>query len=98
LLLPVYDNDGRRFPHSRYAALRTELTDRFGGLTAYTRAPAQGLWDEDDGGPPKHDDIVVYEVMAESLDRDWWSDFRGRLERDFVQDEIVIRAHDVERL
>lgn len=94
----MYDNDGRPFPHARYAALRTELTDRFGGLTAYTRAPAQGLWDEDDGGPPKRDDIVVYEVMAKSLDRDWWSSFRRRLERELVQDEIVIRAHAMERL
>jgi hypothetical protein len=97
LLLPLYDNDGRNFPPSHHAAVRTELTDRFGGLTAYTRAPAQGLWNEG-SGPPKRDDIIVYEVMTEVLDRDWWRGFRQTLERRFEQDELVIRAHAVDRL
>src|SRR5687768_4274806 len=34
ILLPVYDNDGKSFPASRYADVRRELTERFGGLTA----------------------------------------------------------------
>lgn len=93
----MYDNEGRAFPASTYAPLRRELTDRFGGLTAYTRAPAQGIWTDDDG-PAKRDDIVVYEVMADVLDRAWWSDCRGRLEHLFAQEEIVIRAHAIERL
>ena len=97
LLLPLYDNTGDPFPPAHYAAVRTELTDRFGGLTAYTRAPAQGLWSEPDGSP-KRDDIVVYEVMADSLDREWWSEFRRLLERRFAQDELVIRSQIVERL
>lgn len=97
MLLPLYDNAGHAFPAAHYAAIRTELTDRFKGLTTYSRAPAQGLWSESDG-PPKHDDIVVYEVMTETLDRDWWSAFRRALERRFAQQELVIRSHPVERL
>jgi hypothetical protein len=97
LLLPLYDNDGRAFPAAHYAGVRTTLTDRFGGLTAYTRAPAQGLWSESDG-PPKRDDIVVYEVMTDTLDRAWWNELRRSLERRFAQDELVIRALAVERL
>jgi len=31
---------GRPLPASNYTAVRDELTERFGGLTAYTRAPA----------------------------------------------------------
>ena len=77
--------------------MRTTLTDRFSGLTAYTRAPAQGLWSEADG-PPKRDDIVVYEVMTDTLDRAWWADFRRSLERHFAQEELVIRALAVERV
>ena len=77
--------------------MRSELTERFGGLTAYSRAPAQGLWAED-GEPPRRDDIVVYEVMAESLDRSWWRSFRSLLEERFAQDELVIRSQQVERL
>lgn len=77
--------------------MRGELTDRFGGLTAYTRAPAQGIWAED-GETPRRDDIVVYEVMVDSLDREWWTRYRERLERRFDQDELIVRAQLVERL
>lgn len=97
LLLPLYDNAGRAFPAEHYTAVRDELTERFGGLTAYTRAPAQGLWQETDG-PPKRDDIVVYEVMTDTLDRAWWRGYRRTLERRFAQDELVIRSQAVERL
>ena len=97
LLLPTYDNEGKAFPRSHYEEVRAELTAQFGGLTAYTRAPAQGIWAEE-GEAPKRDDIVVYEVMADGLDRDWWRSFRAGLERRFRQEELVIRAHVVERL
>jgi crotonobetainyl-CoA:carnitine CoA-transferase CaiB-like acyl-CoA transferase len=97
LLLPLYDNDGRPFPASEYASVRAGLTDRFGGLTAYTRAPAEGVWSEG-GGRATRDDIVVYEVMVDQLDRGWWSRFRADLERRFAQDELVARAVLVERL
>ena len=97
LLLPLYDNEGKAFPASHFAAVRSELTDRFGGLTAYTRAPAQGLWAED-GEPPQRDDIIVYEVMADTLDRSWWRSFRELLEQRFAQDELVVRSQQVERL
>lgn len=97
LLLPVYDNAGKPFPAAHYSAVRTELTEAFGGLTAYTRAPAEGLW-EDSGGRSARDDIVVYEAMVEHLDRAWWSAYRARLERQFAQQELVARAIPVERL
>lgn len=97
LLLPVYDNEGHPFPALHYASVRAELTERFGGLTAYTRAPAEGVWDEG-GGERARDDIVVYEVMVAQLDRAWWGRFRADLERKFAQDELVARALPVERL
>jgi len=97
LLLPVYDNAGRPFPAAYYAGVRDELAARFGGLTAYTRAPAEGLWSQD-GGQPARDDIVVYEVMVDRLDRPWWQAFRARLESMFAQQELVVRAQTVERL
>lgn len=96
LLLPLRDNDGRAFGAEHYEAVRGELTRRFGGLTAYSRAPAEGVWDGSDGR--SRDDVVVYEVMAEGLDRHWWRDFRASLERRFAQEELVVRAHQVERL
>jgi hypothetical protein len=96
ILLPLYDNDGRHFPNDQYHQIRIKLTERFGGLTAYTRAPAEGLWET--GSTVKRDDIVVVEVMVESLDRGWWRDYRRELEQLFTQDQIVVRAQTYEAL
>ncbi|HEX2543532.1 MAG TPA: hypothetical protein VHL79_01555 [Ramlibacter sp.] len=96
LLLPLYGQDGERLPHDLFGAVREELVDRFGGLTAYSRAPAKGLW-EDDGGVD-HDDIVVYEVMVEKLDRTWWAAYRQELTGRFRQKELVVRAQGVQML
>jgi hypothetical protein len=97
LLLPLTDNAGCPFPPAHYTAVRDELTTRFGGLTSYSRAPAEGVWNDAEAGPAR-DDIAVYEVMVDALERDWWTELRARLERDFAQDELVIRAHAAERL
>ncbi|WP_261663869.1 hypothetical protein [Deinococcus sp. Marseille-Q6407] len=43
-------------------------------MTAHTRAPAEGQWDE--GGQTVRDDVTVYEVMVDELDRDWWAGYR----------------------
>jgi hypothetical protein len=96
ILLPLFDNEGRRVARGEFARVREELVARFGGLTAFTRSPAEGVWDEGEGR--SHDEIVIFEVMAEALDRAWWAEYRAALERRFRQDEIVVRARDVERL
>lgn len=97
LLLPVRDDAGQAFPRDLYDTLAHELTERFGGVTAYTRAPAAGLWEEPSGEKTR-DDIVIYEVMADPLDRTWWAQLRERLEIQFRQQELVIRAHEIQRL
>lgn len=81
-----------------FGEVRRELVERFGGLAAFARAPAEGLWDGGGGGSVERDDIVVLEVMADRLDRAWWADYRRRLEVRFAQDEIVVRAREIERL
>ena len=91
ILLPVYDNDGHAFDAREYVQLRSDLADRFGGVTAYTRAPARGVW-KDDAGETTRDDIVIFEVMTESLDRDWWAGFRKDLETRFRQENVIVRA------
>lgn len=97
ILLPVYDNAGVQFGAGLYDTVVRELTQRFGGLTAYARAPASGLWKETPG-KTRRDDIVVYEVMVEELDRAWWRAYREALEKRFEQDELVVRAQEIERL
>ena len=96
ILLPVRDNHGRPFAADTYRDLRDQLTDRYGGVTAFTRAPAQG--ETDAGGHKIQDDIVIYEVMTEELDRNWWKECRASLERIFRQDEIVVRATQFDKL
>ncbi len=99
ILLPLYDPAAQAFPQPMFRTVREELMERFGGLTAYTRAPAKGLWKEDDEAPVAKDDIVVYEVMAdEPLDRAWWSGYRKSLEQRFEQAALVIRAQRIELL
>ena len=97
MLLPVYDNSGRRVPHERFAQLRDELTERFGGVTAFLRSPAQGTWKEG-GGEVDRDEVVMCEVLVERLDPTWWSDYRKTLEGRFGQRELMIRAIEAQRL
>jgi len=96
-LLPVSDNHGAHFPHDEFERVRRELTERFGGVTAFMRSPAMGLW-SDDTGVTRRDDLATFEVMTEKLDRDWWRDYREQLCRRFRQQEIVMRASAVELL
>ncbi|WP_243373192.1 hypothetical protein [Geotalea sp. SG265] len=91
LLLPLCDNDGHPFPQAMYLRVRDELTEHFGGITTYVRSPAEGLWKEGKTGTVR-DEIVIYEVMARELDRDWWKAFRERLEHLFRQESLVVRA------
>lgn len=93
ILLPLYRPDGRPVGREGLAAVRHELVERFGGATAFTRAPAEGFWAT--GGETVRDDIVVVEVMTEDLDALWWRDYRTKLERRFDQEVVVIRHHPV---
>lgn len=97
LFLPLRDNDGAAFPKALYDTTRTELAERHGGVTAFTRAPATGLW-EDDEGSVQRDEVVLFEVMVEHVDHGWWRGYRESLEARFRQDEVLVRATRVERL
>jgi hypothetical protein len=96
ILLPVRDNDGNRFSDSTFAGVRKLLTERFGGVTAFMRAPAHGT--NESNGTVQQDDVVIFQVMAEALESDWWARYRRELENIFAQDEIVIRAMPIIRL
>ena len=98
ILLPLRTPHGNTFPQAEFARVASELTERFGGMTAYSRAPAAGLWQEDRTGRTERDDIVVYEVMVDELDAAWWADYRRTLEMRFVQHELVVRAQEMRRL
>lgn len=97
ILLPLRNRNAAAFARHLFDQVAHELTERFGGLTAYTRAPARGLW-EHGNGTTERDDIIVHEVMTEALDERWWAEYRVTLETRFGQDEVVIRALAIHRL
>ena len=95
ILLPLYDKQQNPFPDSYYHDMESELTEKFGGMTAYTRSPAKGLWKEKEDKTVK-DDIVVLEVMTEKTDKEFWKQYKTNLEALFQQDAIIIRSSEVE--
>lgn len=96
LLLPLFDNKGQSFPDSVMQEIREELVARFGGVTAFSRTPAEGIWSH--RGRKIRDEIILVEVMAKTLDRSWWHAFRVELEAKLRQQTIVIRVFAVEQL
>lgn len=97
ILLPLYDNHQQPLPQTEFAAVRKELTERFGGLTAYIRSPATGLWKESSETTVR-DEIVIYEVMVEQVDKNWWRFYRQDLSVRFRQEQLVIRSMAIEIL
>ena len=97
LLLPLHDNDGRAFSPDYFTQVRGELTERFGGVTAFIRAPAVGLW-KDSPVDTNRDQVVMFEVLAEQLDTNWWSLYRKQLQDKFRQEEILMWAASVTKL
>lgn len=97
ILLPVRRRDDAEVPAEMFAAVRQELTQRFGGVTAYMRSPATGLWKRTEA-EVERDQVIMVEVVVESFDREWWAQYRDRLAQRFDQDEIHARALAMERI
>ena len=97
MLLPLRMNDGSDVPAGMFAQVRAELTNRFGGVTAYSRSPATGLWKTSDA-EVERDQVIMVEVVVDAFDRDWWTQYRERLAHRFDQDEIHARAIAIERI
>jgi hypothetical protein len=96
ILLPLSDNEHHPFPRAAFDRVAQELTERFGGVTAHTRAPAEGRWTGP--GTVGAEEVVVVEVMVEGLDDEWWSHYRRDLEVRFRQHRILVRAQVVRLL
>src|SRR5688572_19993115 len=97
ILLPLRDNQGKAFPFRKFEQVKKRLVKKFGGMTAFLNSPGEGVWRES----PKDfikDDVVTFEVMSETLDRDWWNEYKEELEKGFGQEEIVIRKMQIEIL
>ena len=97
LLLPVADNNASPYPEAVLEGVKEALVEKFGGVTAFSRSPAQGVW-APAAAQEQHDDVVIVEVMADSVDDSWWAQLRKRLEQQLNQQEIVLRVFPIRTL
>lgn len=89
LLLPKKAADAGA--DAKFRRTRAELVDRFEGITAYVRSPAQGLWTAPDGRV-EQDEMVMVEVLVDRFDRAWWRAYAMTLAERFGEQEIHVRA------
>ena len=97
LLLPLSDNNKQPFGREAFDEVKDELAQKFGGVTAFRRSPAEGVW-RDGENQTSQDEVVIFEVMCDELDHKWWSGYRIKLEERFRQDKLIIRATYFEQL
>lgn len=97
LFIPGFDVGGTRFEGSYFRLVHEELLENFSGLTAYTKAPATGVWAPAEG-EVELDEMVVFEVMVEEVDRQWWKEYREKLEMRFAQEQILVRVLPMEQI
>ncbi|MHA4896281.1 inorganic diphosphatase [Pedobacter sp. PWIIR3] len=97
LQVPVYDVEGKRFPKRHFTQLHQQLTDKFGGLTVYSRSIANGFGNQDEG-PTVKEKILVYEVMAENVELDFWKKLKASLMKKFEQDDLMMSSVKVSRI
>jgi hypothetical protein len=97
VFLPLADNKGIPFAPELFEQVRDELLERFGGVTFFSRNPAEGLW-EDSGDSVSQDQVITAEVMVDEIDRSWWTGFRERLEKLLDQEEVLVRSYPITKL
>lgn len=85
------------FPSDYFDTVRRTLTERFGGVTAFLRSPAVGLWKEGDDELTR-DEVVMFEVISSQLNTDWWAGYRIELQNRFSQDELLVWASRITKL
>lgn len=94
LLLPVFNKQGEPTASEHFQLVRHELSEKFGGITVYSRSPADGLWKDDEDNSVQ-DEVVLFEVVVEELNAVWWQHYLKELQRRFSQDQIHCRVQTV---
>lgn len=77
-------------------ALAFELSQSFGGATAYLRSPALGLWKK--RTKLDREQILVFEVMVTRLQRREWAKRRLAWQKMFRQEKLLIRSLEIDIL
>ena len=92
ILLPTQTRDSAAIAPDEFSRVRVELTEKFGGVTAYTRSPATGLWKRDEDDAIERDQVIMVEVVVDDFDPAWWERYRRQLETRFDQEKVHARA------
>jgi hypothetical protein len=90
IFLPLDTRTGRAVDLELIEGVVKGLTDRFGGATAFTREPADGLWKREMA--IERDRIIIVEVIVDEIDEVWWHDYRRKLELEFEQQRVLVRV------
>lgn len=98
LFLPLATNEGRPFERELFDRVRSELLQAFGGVTLFSRSPAEGSWAGSGAEGVSQDRMITVEVMTEKVDPAWWAAYRRELETRFEQEEILIRSYQTRKL
>jgi len=91
IFLPLNDPHGEPFSGTIFKELSISYTEKFGGATLYKRSPADGFWEKDSEEITK-DLMIIFEIMAEVVDPDYWTSQKALLKNIFRQEEILIRS------
>ncbi len=94
LFIPLYSKQGKLYSESVFTSIKSELTEKFGGVTMYNQSTVSGLW-KDDNSDCQRDTLIVLEVMVDSIESKYWNGYKRRLQRLLKQDEILIRRMPV---
>jgi len=94
ILLPARGSDEAVADDVSLSRTRDELVREFGGLTAYLRSPASGVWTSPEAGV-EEEAMVMVEILADAFDVGWWRSYAETLKRRFSQETMLIRASEV---
>jgi hypothetical protein len=95
VLLPAFDNRGRRFPPASYRAFQQCMVERFEGWTQ--KQKAVGAW-QSAAGILHLDKHLVYEIGHKTRNLGFWRAEKEQLKREFEQEEIWIVQFEVYRV
>lgn len=94
IFLPATSTKSKSYPQDLYDQLLQKLTTKFKGATSYQKSSVTGFWKNDEGKKEK-DELIIFEVMSDEFDVDFWERYKEELKKAFKQKDIVIRCFDM---
>ncbi len=91
VLLPKFDNLGRRLERSHFSGFHSRMIRRYGGWTR--KGQAEGAW-LSPSGQLFTDEHWVYEIGHSRRDLNFWLAEKERLKSEFDQEDIWIIQYE----